>query len=76
MAQCPFVWPLVIVLGPGAPLGLSILYLIQQPENQAGAAARELVERAKTEIGDMALRSDLIELIAKEVMPKLKRKPQ
>jgi hypothetical protein len=23
MAQCPFVWPLVIVLGPGAPLGLS-----------------------------------------------------
>src|SRR5438128_1978265 len=46
-----------------APLGLSILYLIRQTEDQAPAAARGLVARTKTEIGDEALRADLLELI-------------
>ena len=43
-----------------APLGVSILYLIRQTESQAPATARNLVARAKTEIGDEALRADLI----------------
>ncbi|HMF15676.1 MAG TPA: Rpn family recombination-promoting nuclease/putative transposase [Gemmataceae bacterium] len=59
-----------------APLGLSILYLIRQTENQAPAVARDLVARARTEIGDEALRTDLIEFIATIIMykvPKLTR---
>src|SRR5205809_651844 len=59
-----------------APLGLSILYLIRQTESQAPMMARNLVTRAKTEIGDEALRADLIELIETVIiykLPKLSR---
>jgi predicted transposase/invertase (TIGR01784 family) len=56
-----------------APLGLSIIYLIGRAENEAPATARELVARAKTEIGDAALRADLIELIETVVIYKLAR---
>jgi predicted transposase/invertase (TIGR01784 family) len=56
-----------------APLGLSILYLIRQTESQAPATARELIARAKTEIGDESLRSDLIELIETVIIYKLPR---
>lgn len=56
-----------------APLGLSILYLIRQTESQAPATARTLVARAKTEIGDEALRADLIQLIETVIMYKLPR---
>jgi predicted transposase/invertase (TIGR01784 family) len=58
---------------PGAPLGLSILYLIGQAEHQAGEAARNLVDRAKLEISDAALRADLIELIETVIIYKLPR---
>ncbi len=56
---------------PNAPLGLSVLYLIGQSESHAPAAARELVVRAKTEIGDTALRTELIELIETVIIYKL-----
>jgi predicted transposase/invertase (TIGR01784 family) len=56
-----------------APLGLSILYLIGQAENEAPAAASELIARAKTEIGDAALRADLIQLIETVILYKLPR---
>jgi predicted transposase/invertase (TIGR01784 family) len=56
-----------------APLGLSILYLIRQTETQAPATARGLVARAKAEIGDEALRSDLIGLIETVILYKLPR---
>src|SRR5438477_10748181 len=46
-----------------APLGLSILYLLRQAENQAPARARELILRTKQEIQDAALQRDLVELI-------------
>jgi predicted transposase/invertase (TIGR01784 family) len=58
---------------PGAPLGLSVLQLIGQSENQAAAAARHLVARAKTEIADTALRSDLLELIETVIIYKLRQ---
>jgi predicted transposase/invertase (TIGR01784 family) len=58
---------------PNAPLGLSILYLIRQAENQAPEMARDLVARARTEIADAALRADLIELIETVVIYKLPR---
>jgi predicted transposase/invertase (TIGR01784 family) len=58
---------------PGAPLGLSILYLIRQAENQAADSARDLVVRAKTEISDVALQDDLIELIETVIIYKLPR---
>ena len=56
-----------------APLGLSILYLIGQPEGQAPATACELVARTKTEINDEALRADLIELVETVILYKLPR---
>jgi predicted transposase/invertase (TIGR01784 family) len=58
---------------PEAPLGLSILYLIRESEVQAPTAARELVGRTKQEIGDEALRHDLVELIETVIMYKLPR---
>jgi predicted transposase/invertase (TIGR01784 family) len=54
-----------------APVGLSIVYLLRQSENQATATARELIARAKREIDDEALRSDLIELIETVIVYKL-----
>ncbi|HEV3386967.1 MAG TPA: Rpn family recombination-promoting nuclease/putative transposase [Gemmata sp.] len=56
-----------------APLGLSILFLIQQTVDHAPGKARELVARVKTEIGDDALRDDLIELIETVIIYKLPR---
>src|SRR5438128_6536653 len=56
-----------------APLGLSILYLIRQTESQAPTMARDLIARARTEIGDEALRVDLIELIETVIIYKLPR---
>src|SRR5439155_6865361 len=56
-----------------APLGLSILYLIRQTESQAPVTARELIARVKTEIGDEALRADLVELIETVIIYKLPR---
>ncbi len=56
-----------------APLGLSILYLIRQSESQAPATARALVARTKSEIGDAALRADLVELIETVIIYKLPR---
>ncbi len=55
-----------------APLGLSILQLIQQSESQAPITARELVARTKTEIGDEALKDDLIELIETVILYRLR----
>ena len=54
-----------------APLGLSILYLIQQSESLAPVTARELIARVKTEVGDESLRADLIELIETVIIYKL-----
>lgn len=54
-----------------APLGMSILHLIQQSERQAPMTAQLLVARARAEIGDEALRSDLIELIETVIIYKL-----
>jgi predicted transposase/invertase (TIGR01784 family) len=56
-----------------APLGLSILYLIRQPESQAPDAARELVARAKQEIDDAAQRANLLELIETVIIYRLPR---
>ena len=56
-----------------APLGLSILYSIRQTESQAPVTARNLIARARTEIEDDALRSDLIQLIETVIMYKLSR---
>jgi predicted transposase/invertase (TIGR01784 family) len=56
-----------------APLGLSILNLIHQTEHQATSTARELITRVKFEIGDEALRDDLIELIETVIIYKLPR---
>ena len=56
-----------------APLGLSILYLIRQSESQAPATARALVAHTKAEIGDEALRADLIQLIETVILYKLPR---
>lgn len=55
-----------------APLGLSILYLIRKSEEQAPVAARDLIARAKSEIGDEVLRRDLIELIETVILYKLR----
>jgi predicted transposase/invertase (TIGR01784 family) len=56
-----------------APLGLSIVYLIKQSETQAPVTARDLISRVKTEIGDEALRGDLLELIETVIIYKLPR---
>ncbi len=56
-----------------APLGLSILYLLRQAENQAPARARELILRTRQEIQDAALQRDLVELIETVVLYKLPR---
>jgi len=56
-----------------APLGLSILYLIRKSESEAPATARGLIERVKTEVGDDALRADLLELIETVIIYKLPR---
>jgi predicted transposase/invertase (TIGR01784 family) len=47
--------------------------LIRQTEKEAPAAARELIVRVKNEIGDEALRADLIELIGTVIIYKLPR---
>jgi predicted transposase/invertase (TIGR01784 family) len=54
-----------------APLGLSILSLLRQSEDQAPARARELVARTKSEIADEVLRNDLIQLIETVIIYKL-----
>jgi predicted transposase/invertase (TIGR01784 family) len=54
-----------------APLSLSILYLISQSEALAPAKARELITRVKAEIGDEALRKDLVQLIETVILYKL-----
>src|SRR5260370_2799441 len=56
-----------------APLGLSIVYLLRQAENQAPARARELILRTRQEIQDAALQRDLVELIETVVLYKLPR---
>ena len=56
-----------------APVGLAILYLLRQSEHQAPGTARGLVARVKTEIGDEALRADLVELIETIIICKLPR---
>ncbi len=56
---------------PDAPLSLSILLLIRQTESDAPATARGLIARVKKEIGDEALRDDLIELIETVIIYKL-----
>jgi predicted transposase/invertase (TIGR01784 family) len=56
-----------------APLGLSILYLIPQPESQAAVTARGLVARSRREIADAALQAELIELIETVILYKLPR---
>ena len=56
-----------------APLGLSIMRLIGRTESEAPDIARALVVRAKTEIGDAALRADLIELFETVIIYKLRR---
>ena len=56
-----------------APVGLSMLYLIRQTESQAPAMARNLVARARAEIGEEGLRADLIELIETIILYKLPR---
>lgn len=56
-----------------APLGLAILSLIPQADEQAGTAARNLVARAKSEIEDESLRADLVQLIETVIIYKLPR---
>src|SRR5262249_30065282 len=56
-----------------APLGLSILYLLRQAEETAPKQARDLIARAKQEIDDAALRTDLIRLIETVIIYKLPR---
>jgi predicted transposase/invertase (TIGR01784 family) len=56
-----------------APLGISILYLLRQSDDQAPATARELIARVKSETGDEALRADLIELIETVIIYKLRQ---
>jgi predicted transposase/invertase (TIGR01784 family) len=56
-----------------APLGLAILYLIRQTESHAPAIARDLMARTQVEVGDEALRADLLELIETIVIYKLSR---
>ena len=56
-----------------APLGLAIVHLIGQEEKQAATTARELVARTKTEVKDVALRGELIELIETIIIYKLPR---
>jgi predicted transposase/invertase (TIGR01784 family) len=56
-----------------APPGLSILYLIREAESRAGMMARGLVARAKAEIEDEALRSDLLEFIETVILYKIPR---
>ncbi len=56
-----------------APLGLSILYLINDSESKAADRARTLIARAKQEIQDNVLRDDLIQLIEATILYKLPR---
>ena len=56
-----------------APLGMSILQLIQQSESQAPMTARDLVSRTRREVGDEGLREDLLELIETVIIYKLPR---
>ena len=56
-----------------APLGLSILYLIREAENEAPQFARGLVTRARSEIADEELRIDLVQLIETVMIYKLAR---
>ena len=54
-----------------APVGFAILHLLRLPEHQAPGAARELMARVRTEIGDEALRADLVDLIETIIIGKL-----
>jgi predicted transposase/invertase (TIGR01784 family) len=56
-----------------APLGMSILQVIQQAESEAPTTARNLIARTKKEIEDEALRANLIELLETIIMYKLPR---
>jgi predicted transposase/invertase (TIGR01784 family) len=56
-----------------APLGMAILDLLRQSQQRAPATARELVARVKSEIGDDALRTDLIQLVETIIIGKLPR---
>jgi predicted transposase/invertase (TIGR01784 family) len=56
---------------PAAPLGLSILRLIGRPPEPATQEAKELVKRAKSEIGDASLQHELVDLIETVVICKL-----
>jgi predicted transposase/invertase (TIGR01784 family) len=58
---------------PEAPLGWAILHLIGQAEEQAPASARDLVARARSEINDDSLRSNLVQLIEMIIIYKLPR---
>ena len=58
---------------PNAPLGLAILCLIGQAEEQAATTARDLVARAKSEIEDDSLRTSLVQLVETIVIYKLPR---
>jgi predicted transposase/invertase (TIGR01784 family) len=57
----------------GAPLGMSILYLIRQTESQAAVTARALVARCKKEIEDAKLQTKLVEFIETVIFYKLPR---
>jgi predicted transposase/invertase (TIGR01784 family) len=54
-----------------APLGLAIMYLLRQTEDEAPKAARNLIARAKNEVADEALRVNLIQLIETVIIYKL-----
>jgi predicted transposase/invertase (TIGR01784 family) len=56
-----------------APLGLSILYLINDSESKAADRARALIARARDEVRDLVLRDDLIQLIEATILYKLPR---
>lgn len=56
-----------------APLGLAIVHLIGQGEEQAATTARALVARAKSEIADASLCADLVQLIETVIIYKLPR---
>jgi len=61
---------------PMAPMGLSILRLIGQPEEPAVKEAKDLVIRAKSEIANASLQHELVDLIETVIiykLPKLSR---
>lgn len=54
-----------------APLGLAIINLLRQSENEAAATARQLIARVKHEVADDSLRVNLIQLIETVIIYKL-----